>query len=87
MPRPNLVDTDGEETEMEMVDVGGGEMMGYKVKEYVETGSTPLAAYAATRSELPTWMRVGFGAVALVGAPKFLKKVKRMFGMRDRNDR
>jgi hypothetical protein len=60
----------------EDVDIARGEMVGYKVKDLADASTVPLAAYAASRPELPTWARVGLGLVAVTKAPAFLNRVK-----------
>lgn len=67
-----LVNDDEDETDMET----SGQMLGYRVKDVADASTVPLAAYAASRPELPTWLRVGLGLVAVTKAPRFLSRVK-----------
>ena len=67
-----------EETELAEAEAQG-EMMGDRIKMAAEFGVVPLAAYAATRQELPLIARIGLGAVALVKAGPYFSKIKRWY--------
>lgn len=71
MPKPELVPENYESAE---IAEQKGEMAAVKIREIADVSTAPLAAYAATRSYLPTWARVGFGVVALTKAPATLRK-------------
>ncbi len=64
---------DDEETDLAE---SSGEMLGYRIKDVADASTVLLAGYAASRPELPTLLRVGFGIVAITKAPRFLARVK-----------